>query len=152
MEELLEIEKIKQLKARYFRALDTNDWDLFASTLAEDCPGSYSDGDLSFENRQGIVDFMRENLSGERILTLHHGHHPEITLVDENNATGIWYLEDTVLALDAGIRIYGAAIYSDEYRKVDGEWVISSIGYRRTFECSEPLGDGHAVLKNMFSA
>lgn len=152
MEELLEIEKIKQLKARYFRALDTNDWELFASTLAEDCPGSYSDGDLSFENRQGIVDFMRENLSGDRILTLHHGHHPEITLVDENHATGIWYLEDTVLALDAGIRIYGAAIYNDEYRKVDGEWVISSIGYRRTFECSEPLADGHAVLKNMFSA
>ena len=35
MNELLEIEKIKQLKARYFRALDTNDWALFGSTLTE---------------------------------------------------------------------------------------------------------------------
>jgi hypothetical protein len=40
--ELLEIEKIKQLKARYFRALGTNDWTLFGSTLTEDCVARYS--------------------------------------------------------------------------------------------------------------
>jgi SnoaL-like domain len=150
MDKLLAIEEIKQLKARYFRALDTNDWALFEATLAENCIGRYSDGDLCFDDRQAIVDFMQENLSGDRMLTMHHGHHPEITLIDEENATGVWYLEDTVIALDAELRIYGAAIYQDEYRKVAGNWVISKTAYRRTFECAEPLPVGHTVSKNMF--
>ncbi len=150
MTTLFEIEKIKQLKARYFRALDTNDWALFSATLAENCTAEYSDGDLCFESRDGIVHFMRENLSGDRILTMHHGHHPEIEIIDDNTATGIWYLEDTVLALDVGMRIYGAAIYSDQYRKEGGDWVISHTGYRRTFECAEPLDKTHSVVKNMF--
>ena len=136
MEILFEIEKIKQLKARYFRALDTNDWELFAATLSEDCAGSYSDGDLSFVDRDAIVAFMRDNLSGDKILTLHHGHHPEIEIVDATTATGVWYLEDIVLALDAGIRIYGGAIYADEYRKVDGQWCITcSRVQKRGAEC-----------------
>ena len=33
---LLAIEEIKQLKARYFRAVDTKDAGLFRSTLADD--------------------------------------------------------------------------------------------------------------------
>ena len=151
MNELLEIEKIKQLKARYFRALDTNDWVLFESTFTPDCPASYSDGDLCFPDRASIVEFMRENLSGDRMLTMHHGHHPEIEIIDETTANGIWYLEDTVLALDANLRIYGAGIYDDGYTKVDGEWKISRIGYKRTFECMEPIGDNHVVQKNMFA-
>lgn len=151
MDTLLNIERIKQLKARYFRALDTNDWELFRSTFTADCTGAYSDGELAFENRDAIVDFMCEKLSGEKMLTMHQGHSPEIDLVDDSNAKGIWYLEDTVLALEAGVRIYGAAIYNDEYRKVDDQWFISHIGYRRTFECLEPLPEGHTVLKNMFA-
>ncbi|WP_166875220.1 nuclear transport factor 2 family protein [Salinibacterium sp. ZJ450] len=31
-----EIEAIKQLKARYFRALDTKDWDAFRGVFVED--------------------------------------------------------------------------------------------------------------------
>ena len=92
IETLLAIEGIKQLKARYFRALDTNDWVLFASTMTKGCIGAYSDGDLSFKNRDEIVSFMRNNLSGKKMLTLHQGHTPEITLLDKHNASGIWYL------------------------------------------------------------
>lgn len=66
IETLLAIEAIKQLKARYFRALDTNDWGLFASTLTNECIGDYSDGDLAFKNRDEIVSFMRNNLSGKK--------------------------------------------------------------------------------------
>jgi len=152
MNTLLEIEKIKQLKARYFRALDTNDWDVFAATLSENCEGSYSDGDLCFDGREAIVSFMRENLSGENILTLHNGHHPEIEIINESSATGVWYLEDIVLALESSTRIYGGGIYADEYQKVDDRWLISKTGYKRTFECAEPLDEKHVVIKNMFAS
>ena len=34
---LWDIEQIKQLKARYFRLLDTKDWDAFAELFTDDC-------------------------------------------------------------------------------------------------------------------
>lgn len=151
MQELIDKEAIKELKARYFRGLDTKDWDLFRSTMTDDVKGRYSGGQLSFDGLKDLVGFMIENLSIGTVATMHHGHHPEIS-IDESGetATGIWYLQDMVIDLVGKTRLYGAAIYNDEYRKVDGEWKISLTGYDRTFEFVEPLGDDHVVLQNMF--
>ena len=151
MNELLEIEKIKQLKARYLRGLDTNDWGVFADSMSEDCTGSYNGGKLSFDKREDIVNFMRENLSGEKVITLHQGHQPEIEILDENNARGSWYLQDIVIHVEAGVRIYGSAIYQDVYRKEGGHWKISATGYKRVFEAMEPIGEGHSITENMFA-
>ncbi len=151
MNELLEIEKIKQLKARYLRGLDTNDWETFADSMALDCRGRYNGGKLSFDSRDEIVAFMRENLSGEQVITLHQGHQPEIQLIDADHARGTWYLQDLVLHLEAGIRLYGSAIYSDVYRKIDGDWKIAETGYQRVFEAVEPLGEGHQITENLFA-
>ena len=151
MNELLEKDQILQLKARYFRGLDTKDWDLFAATMTDDVAGRYSDGQLSFDGKEPLVSFMKENLSIATVVTMHHGHHPEIVINDDGNtASGVWYLQDMVIDLVGKTRLYGAAIYSDEYRKVDGEWKISKTGYSRTFEFVEPLSDKHVVLQSMF--
>ena len=37
VEQLWDIEQIKQLKARYFRYIDSKDWDSFAQLFTEDC-------------------------------------------------------------------------------------------------------------------
>ena len=151
MNELLEIEKIKQLKARYLRGLDTNDWAVFESSMSADCTGRYNSGKLSFENRDEIVGFMRENLSGDKILTLHQGHQAEIEIIDEQTARGSWYLQDIVIHLESGMRIYGSAVYEDNYRKEDCDWKICATGYRRVFEAMEPLDEKHTITENMFS-
>ena len=39
--DLLEIEQIKQLKARYFRLMDQKRWDEFAQLFTEDCEQSW---------------------------------------------------------------------------------------------------------------
>lgn len=151
MNELLEMEKIKQLKARYFRALDTNDWELFGACLRENCISRYAGGRHSFDGRDATVKFMSDNLSGENMLTLHQGHTPEIELIGSLKATGTWYLEDTVIDLKNKFRIYGAGVYHDVYEKVNGHWLISEIGYDRTFECAEPLPENHRVIENCFA-
>lgn len=151
MNELLEIEKIKQLKARYLRGLDTNDWETFAGSMAEDCSGRYNGGKLSFDARDDIVAFMRDNLGGDKVITLHQGHQPEIEIIDDSNARGSWYLQDLVIHLEAGIRLYGSAIYKDLYRKIDGQWLIAETGYQRVFEAVEPLSEKHQITENMFS-
>lgn len=151
MKNLIEKDQIKELKARYFRGLDTKDWALFGDTMTDDVEGRYSDGQLSFDGKETLVAFMVENLSLGTVITMHHGHHPEIKLnEDATKATGTWYLQDMVIDLVGKTRLYGAAVYQDEYRKENGEWKISKTGYSRTFEFVEPLSDKHVVLQSMF--
>ena len=56
-----------------------------------------------------------------------------------------------ILDLSNSVRLYGAGIYNDRYVKSEGEWKIAHTGYARTFECVEPLGEHHNVMKNMFA-
>lgn len=150
MQELYDIEKIKQLKARYFRALDTNDWTLFGDCLTDECVASYSDGRLVLNGREAIVGFMNKHMSGPTLLSMHHGHTPEIELTGDNAATGIWYLNDLVIDLKSNTQLFGAAIYSDEYIRDEDGWKISKTGYSRTFECYEPVSKDLKIVKNMF--
>ena len=53
--ELLIIEKIKQLKYRYFRAVDRHDWTLLATTLTEDCVARYDNGKYGFDGRENLI-------------------------------------------------------------------------------------------------
>ena len=129
-----EIEAIKQLKYRYFRFLDSKQWDDLADCFTEDAVSSYDSGKYGFEGREKIMDFLRNALGRPTALTMHHGHHPEIALTSESTATGTWYLEDTVIDTERNTMLRGAAFYCDEYVKVDGQWKLQSTGYRRTFE------------------
>ena len=150
---LYEIEQIKRLKARYFRALDVNDWELFESCLTDDCEASYGDGKYQFEGKKAIVKFMARFMSGDKILSIHNGHHPEID-VDAGctRAEGVWYLQDTVIDLKGRSMLSGAGLYADHYVKKSDSWLIAKTGYTRTFEYVQPLGDGFKVLRNRFSA
>ncbi len=150
IEQLIALEQIKQLKYRYFRTLDCNQWQKFGATLTEGCVGNYSSGKLHFEGRDAIVEFMKANMSSDQFLSMHTGHHPEITFIDDNRATGIWYLQDMILMLPGKKRLFGTGIYQDEYEKTDGSWLISKTGYERIFECIEGLDEEIHVLQNRF--
>ncbi|WP_067698908.1 nuclear transport factor 2 family protein [Nocardia jejuensis] len=134
--DVIALEEIRALKARYLRTLDLKQWDDFAGTLASDVVASYgspSGGQpLEFTSRDQVVDYMRNALSGN-IISVHVANHPEIT-VDGDTASGTWLLEDTVIIADYKIVIRGAAYYHDTYRREDGVWRIASTGYQRIFE------------------
>ncbi|HYC57386.1 MAG TPA: nuclear transport factor 2 family protein [Candidatus Binatia bacterium] len=132
-----DIEAIKQLKYRYFRALDTKEWDELGRTLSDDASTSYGSGKFAYSGREAILEFLRSALGSSRLISMHHGHHPEIELTGTTTARGTWYLQDKVIFLDANTILTGAAFYADEYVKIGGEWKISSTGYERTFEMIE---------------
>jgi hypothetical protein len=131
---LEDIEEIKQLKYAYFRLLDLKQFVELGQLLTDGCTASYEDGKNTLEGRAAIVGFLDTSLSDPRLVSAHFGHHPEITLTSQTSATGVWYLEDRVMALDFDLEIGGTAFYSDEYTKVEGEWRISHTGYKRVFE------------------
>src|SRR5437016_4899672 len=85
---LPDIEAIKQLKARYFRALDLRLWDLFASVWTADAHLEQSlTGDV-VDGRDAIVEFVRASLAPFE--SVHHGHMPEITVTGGQTAHGVW--------------------------------------------------------------
>jgi len=134
MAQLEEIEAIKQLKYRYFRCLDSKRWAELAECFAPDATSSYDSGKYSFQGRDQILGFLEGALGQPSTITMHHGHHPEISLTSPTTATGTWYLEDQVIDAKRNTMLRGAAFYHDEYVKLGGAWKLQSTGYVRTFE------------------
>ena len=136
-----EIRAIEQLKFRYFRLLDQKKLDELERLLTEDCTAAYHAGRYSAPDRATMMRFLRASIGQPRLLTMHQGHHPEIELQGDTEATGRWYLHDVVIDTEARTRLEGNGFYEDRYRKVNGEWLICHTGYRRTFELMQPLGE-----------
>jgi uncharacterized protein (TIGR02246 family) len=140
-DDLIELEAIKRLKYRYVRLIDTKAWDELETLFVPDATATYSDGKYSFEGRDAVMTFLRDAMASTNMLTSHKVHQPEIELVSPDRATATWALEDVVLHLDYNLRISGAAFYTDEYVKADGEWRIKHTGYERVYEEMQPRAD-----------
>jgi hypothetical protein len=151
VDDLFEVEKIKQLKARYFRFLDTKDWDGFETLFTEDAVldssmafyaphpvtgeplthgrpelvAGIQTGDMVMIGGKTMADKGRQLFPG--VITMHHGHMPEIEILSDDQATGVWPLEDRLLFPEgAPIReVHGFGHYFETYRKVDGHWKIA---------------------------
>jgi hypothetical protein len=135
-----ELEQIKALKYRYLRTLDLKQWEDFADCFVPEATGEYPG--LSFDSRDALVAYLRENL-GPGVLSMHHVHHPEIT-IDRGGAgdgvgaraTGIWYVQDKVLVPDLSYIHEGAGFYTDRYVRTPDGWRIEHTRCRRTYETS----------------
>jgi hypothetical protein len=143
-----DIDEIKQVKYRYLRALDTKHWDDFADTLTDDVIGDYGEslGEAHrFTDRDSLVEFMR-NAMPSNIITEHRVTHPEI-IVDGDEASGTWYLQDKVIVPDVNFMLMGAAFYHDKYRKTADGWKICETGYDRTYDATLSLENLNFTLK-----
>lgn len=140
LETLLAIEEIKQLKARYFRCMDTHDWAGLAEVFTHDCRfdphGALEEnpdrgGAEPILGREAATTYIRQGI--EPITSAHFGHMPEIEILSETEATGIWALAD-ILRTPTGepfamFRGYGH--YHETYSKADGRWRIASLRITR---------------------
>jgi hypothetical protein len=151
MSDLQEIESIKKMKHRYFRHVDCKQFDALLDLFADGATSSYDSGRHAFEGKSAILEFFQQGLSNPKILTQHHGHHPEIEITGPNTATGVWYMDDTVHILEHNRKVRGNGIYWDEYIKVEGQWKFQHTGYERVWEYSELMPDSSNFrFKSMF--
>ncbi len=119
-----DIEAIKALKARYFRTMDTKDWEGMRQVFTDDVEmDTTSAGGGLLSGADEFMEFLKEAL-GDAI-TVHQGHMPEIEVTGEFTATGIWALNDIVIWPN-GMRLDGYGHYHETYAKQDGQWRISS--------------------------
>lgn len=134
-----DIEEIKKLKARYFRSLDSKDWDTYAGVFAEDCVVDLrtAGGEL-YQGREAFAAYAR---SLTLVQSVHHGHMPEIDLTGETTATGVWALEDYNIWQD-GTQNHGWGHYLETYEKRDGRWYIKTMALsylRIDRDCPQPV-------------
>jgi uncharacterized protein (TIGR02246 family) len=119
-----DIEAIKQLKARYFRTMDTKDWDAMREVFADDAVvDSTESGGSVVTGADTFMTFLRETLAD--VVTVHHGHTPEIELTSATTATGVWAMDD-MLRWPTGMELHGFGHYHETYQKVDGRWRIKT--------------------------
>jgi SnoaL-like domain len=119
-----DVEAIKQLKARYFRMMDTKQWDEMREVFTDDVVmDTTASGGGVTSGADEFVSFLRDTLGD--VITVHHGHMPEIEVTSPTAATGTWALQD-LLIWPNGMRLEGYGHYHETYEKVGGGWRIES--------------------------
>jgi hypothetical protein len=126
---LIGIEAIKQLKARYFRLVDTKLWHELADLFTEDARADFGPS-MQVQGRRAIVEFIREGLSDAT--SVHHGHMPEITIRNDE-ADGVWAMQDRIMGRsDGAYSGQGYGYYVERYAKgADGVWRIADLRLNR---------------------
>jgi uncharacterized protein (TIGR02246 family) len=119
-----DLEAIRRLKARYFRAVDTKDWDAMRQVFTDDVvmDTTESGGDV-VRGPDEFMAFLKEALVGAT--TVHQGHMPETDLTSDTTATGIWALNDIII-WSGGMRLDGYGHYHETYEKGADGWRIKS--------------------------
>jgi SnoaL-like domain len=140
LQQLTDVYEIQRLKARYFMYLDRRDWTSWRELFTDDVTVQVADspvpefnaefGASTITGADALVSYMSQ-FDPPRI-TVHQGHTPDITLTDENQATGTWAMYNLVEDPGRGTAQYAYGYYHDRYtRGRDGKWRIASIQLER---------------------
>jgi hypothetical protein len=128
VERLVAIEELEQLKARYWYALDHQDWDMWRDEVW--APDAELDVAAEMDYKVGPRDVMIEWVRRQFVdqISVHHGHTPIIELTSDTSATGIWSMEDRLYrgpnhVQGAGF-VLGFGHYHETYVKLDVGWRI----------------------------
>lgn len=128
-------EEIKKLKVRFAKYCDNNyDTDKLGELFTEDAVW-HGESSEEFRGRKAIKEHFVE-VSRNVIFSCHRIVAPDLT-VEGDNAYGTWYGMATGI-LRNGQGFWSSCLYYDEYRRVDGKWLMSnvqvSLFYRSPYE------------------
>ena len=137
-ERLMATEEIKQLKARNFRCMDTKDWAGFEQVFAADAVMDMSNEMRDRTTRGGItrgaaqIAAMVRTVVGP-VVTVHHGHMPEIEITSPTTARGVWAMEDKLRWPEGSpVRtMHGYGHYHETYERTEQGWRIKTITLTR---------------------
>lgn len=124
------IEAIKNLKARYFRFIDCKRWEDLERVFAVDAIAFWEGmekGGTRITGARNIAQTIARRLT--QSVTVHHGHMPEIELLDEANASGVWAMYDYLEMPELVFEGYGH--YHETYVKQEGRWLIKTLQLTR---------------------
>jgi hypothetical protein len=156
LQRLLAMEDIRQLKARYYRCMDTKDWDGLAKVFAPNAvfdlrevdsvrhpltgmwDPPYTGEDSVYRGHAAVVKMIRDAVS--RLITVHHGHMGEIEITSAATARGIWAMEDIIRNAPGEKRVWmqGFGHYHETYVRLDTGWAIETTRITRLYMAPDP--------------
>ncbi|WP_328398062.1 nuclear transport factor 2 family protein [Nocardia sp. NBC_00416] len=139
------VEAIKALKHRYLRACDAKDPKAFRECFV--AAGAAVDyGVLGSFDADGMAAVFEKialhKVDGKNvILDMHHGTHPDITVHDDEHASGRWTLKFRQVNLIEQTETVMTGEYDDEYRVEDDRWKIAACRFRQNWSITRPVDD-----------
>jgi len=132
---LEDLEEIKRLKVRFAKYCDDNyNPEKLGELFTEDAVWGGQSSE-EFRGKKAIIEHFVE-VSRNATFTCHRVVAPDIT-VEGDNAHGTWYGMATGI-LSNGKGFWSSCLYQDEYKKVNGKWLMSnvqvSLFYRSPYE------------------
>lgn len=154
------INAIKALKHEYFRAADAKDPARMAVLLTEDFEAVFP-GIAHWKGHKEYMEAFTERSStktpdGQWVWNeMHFGQHGDVTIVDDDTATGRWSLHYVQADLSNGPtgKTFTALSleYEDVYVRREGRWLISRCIGRPKATIVQPLAEG-AVVNHQIEA
>jgi hypothetical protein len=147
LERLEAVEAIRNLKAKYFRLIDTKRWDELSGIFTADLRIVAPDGKLWLEGGEAYAGSLRHGL--KHAVSCHQGFGGEIEVLDADNARAIWAMQDVIEWQDRHPRegwkaILGRGHYHETYRREYGAWKIATLTLTRLrLDITWP--EGHAA-------
>jgi len=134
LDRLQAVEEIRRLKARYFRFMDTKQWDQLPALFTPDMKVLTPSGGIYMDSGPAFAASLKRSL--ENSVSVHQGFMGEIEILDEQNATGIWAMQDVIEWQDrhpvqGWKSIIGRGHYHETYRKIGGAWRIATLTLTR---------------------
>jgi hypothetical protein len=140
---LLAIEAIRNLKAAYFRCMDTKNWQEFSSIFTADAtfdvrgaleapkPEEAYASEPIITGSAAIVEYVRAGLTPT--ISVHHGHTGEINILSDTSAKATWPMSDFIIFPDgAPMRVFrGYGYYYETYARRSDGWRIATLKLRR---------------------
>jgi hypothetical protein len=134
LERLEAIEAIRNVKARYFRLMDTKQWAELRGVFTSDLKVLTPEGKVYAEGGDTYAAALRNSL--QHSVSCHQGLAGEVEIDAEGNASAIWAMQDIITWADrhpnTGWKsIVGRGHYHETYRREGGEWRIATLTLTR---------------------
>ena len=136
MQQLDDLEAIRQLKSRYFRLMDTQQWEAWQDCFTVDISAFYEGAprarpdlptDIGCEGRAALVAGVSGLMQGA--VSMHQGFMPEIEPTSATTAQAVWAMFDYVRLPTCHFKGWGH--YHEDYVKINGAWKLKKIHLTR---------------------
>jgi SnoaL-like domain len=130
IERLLAIEDIKRVKSKYFHGVDHKDWeewrrDVFTSDISMMMPDAMQEPVVGID---AVIAWVAPLVKDAT--TVHHGHMPDIDILSDTTAKGVWAMEDLIhwsTPAPSGLTyLHGFGHYHETYERTPAGWRIKT--------------------------
>lgn len=143
---LMALEEIRQLKSRYFRAIDGKNWAALRQIFTDDVICDYRGTAIDLKNgievplaaTASILNGADDAVAAcraalQETVSVHHGFMPDIELTGAATAIGNWAMRDHVWFPPSFplSELLGYGYYDETYERIGGVWRIKTLKLSR---------------------